>query len=134
MNDQTQKQPPIDLSKTEPLKTWAGSHTWVQGYILRQVAKSPSGPTEDGVIPIRVFFDPVDGRILTNTLPIELRAEYEGKSIEEIQHGNVDQEEVFKKEQENNPWDQPWDWKTSQPTNPQNTDDPNLPPTVKWGV
>ena len=132
--DNHKQQPQIDLSKTQPLKTWSGSHTWVQGYILRQVSASPDGPTEDGVIPIRVFFDPVDGRILTNTLPIELRAEYEGKSIEEIQQGNINQEEIFKKEQENNPWDQPWDWNSSQPTNTQNTNNPDSPTTVNWGV
>ena len=119
-----------NLTETTPLNTWSGSPIWIQGYILREVSRSTPGYSQDGLIPIRVFFDPEDGRILTNTLPLELRAEYEGKSIQEIQKSSIPPKETIKKEKEANPWDQPWDYEPSTTSQPNSND--NTPPSNFW--
>ena len=40
------------------------------------------GAEEDAVMPIPVFFDPISGKILKSTIPVELREEYEANSID----------------------------------------------------
>ena len=64
----------LDLRKTNPLTTWSGGQLWKMGYILREVKE------EGAVVPIQVFYDPKDGRILSNTLPPEIRNQYETTS------------------------------------------------------
>jgi hypothetical protein len=71
-----QQQPQIDLSKTTAVNTPSGSPIWQQGVILRKVSKFITGTSEDGVLPLPVFFDPETGEILEDTLPKELRGEY----------------------------------------------------------
>jgi hypothetical protein len=81
--DQGQMQMPnIDLSKTTSIETSSGNKIWQQGFILRKVSKFITGTTEDGIMPIPVFFDPETGKVLTNTLPPELRKEFEGDNEE----------------------------------------------------
>ena len=65
----------VDMSKTEPLDSWGGAKVWNKSYILRLE------PNSQRVIPIEVFIDPTNGRILTNTLPPEIRAYYEGNTL-----------------------------------------------------
>ena len=76
MNEQFQ-QPQIDLSKTTGIETPNGSKVWQQGVVLRKVSKFITGTSEDGILPIPVFFDPETGKVLTDTLPKELRSEFE---------------------------------------------------------
>jgi len=64
-----------ELKNSSPLKTFTNQDVWIKGYILRQTQNN-------GLIPISVFFDPADGKILTNTLPSEIREEYEGKTMD----------------------------------------------------
>ena len=71
----------IDYSKTLPLETWSNGNLWKSGFILRTLPKEITGNTVDGLIPLQVFYDPSDGRILTNNLPPQIAKEYEGKSI-----------------------------------------------------
>jgi len=66
----------LDLRKTNPLTPWSGGQLWKMGYILREVTE------EKAVVPIQVFYDPKDGRILSNTLPPEIRHQYETISEE----------------------------------------------------
>lgn len=75
MNEQFQ-QPQIDLSKTTSIETSNGGKVWQQGVILRKVSKFITGTSEDGIIPIPIFWNPESGEILQDTLPKELREEY----------------------------------------------------------
>ena len=73
---QQQPQMNLDLSKTTAIDTPSGGKIWQQGIILRKVSKFVTGTTEDAIVPIPVFYDPVDNTILEDTLPKELREEY----------------------------------------------------------
>ena len=66
----------LDLSKTTAIDTPSGGKIWQQGMILRKVSKFVVGSQEDAIVPIPVFYDPVDNTILEDTLPKELREEY----------------------------------------------------------
>jgi hypothetical protein len=66
----------LDLSKTTPINTPSGGKIWQQGVILRKVSKFITGTSEDAIIPIPVFYDPISGDVLEDTLPKELREEY----------------------------------------------------------
>ena len=71
-----QPQMNLDLSKTTAIDTPSGGKIWQQGMILRKVSKFIVGSQEDAIVPIPVFYDPVDNTILEDTLPKELREEY----------------------------------------------------------
>jgi hypothetical protein len=66
----------LDLSKTTAVDTPSGGKIWQQGMIIRKVSKFVVGAQEDALVPIPVFYDPVDNTILEDTLPKELREEY----------------------------------------------------------
>ena len=66
----------FDLSKTTAINPPSGGKVWQQGVILRKVSKFVAGTTEDGLVPIPVFYDPETKEILGETLPRELREEY----------------------------------------------------------
>ncbi len=74
---QQQPQMNLDLSKTTAIDTPSGGKIWQQGVIIRRVSKFVVGAQEDAIVPIPVFFDPTTGEILEDTLPKELREEYE---------------------------------------------------------
>jgi len=65
----------IDLKNTQPI-TLDENHVFVEGVILRKVSKFITGTSEDGIVPIPVFYNPTTGKILIETLPKELREEY----------------------------------------------------------
>jgi hypothetical protein len=67
----------LDITATQPILTPDGNHVVTEGFVLRKVSKFISGTAEDGVIPIPCFYDVKTSRILIETLPKELRAEYE---------------------------------------------------------
>ena len=73
--------PNIDLSKTTEILTQTGSPVWQQGVVLRKVSRFVTGTSEDGIIPIPVFFDPTTGEICQETLPRELRELYKDDTI-----------------------------------------------------
>ena len=75
--NQQQPQMNLDLSKTTPIDTPSGGKIWQQGIILRKVSKFVTGTTEDAIIPIPVFYYPQTGNILEETLPRELKEEYD---------------------------------------------------------
>ena len=66
----------IDLKATQALKSPEGNSIFAEGVILRKVSKFISGTSEDGVIPIPVFYDPMTGKVLIETLPKDLRDEF----------------------------------------------------------
>jgi len=74
---QQMQQPQIDLSKTTSITTESGGEIWKQGFILRKVSRFITNSTEDAVMPIPVFYDKATGKILAQSLPQELREEYD---------------------------------------------------------
>jgi len=72
-----QQQQNIDLSKTTAVDLPSGGKIWQSGVILRRISKFVTGTSDDGLIPIPIFFDPETNEILEDTIPKELREEYE---------------------------------------------------------
>lgn len=77
MNNQNNMQINIDLKNTEPIKASSGSQIFAQGVVLRKVSRFVAGTDEDALMPIPCFYDVQTGEILLETLPKEIRAEYE---------------------------------------------------------
>lgn len=75
MQQQEQPQLNIDLQNTQAVKTENGSSVFQQGVILRKVSRFVTGTNDDALLPIPVFFDPETNKILTDSVPKELREE-----------------------------------------------------------
>ena len=73
--EQQAHQPQIDLTNTIPVKNFDGGSIFTQGVILRKVSKFITGTNSDGLLPIPVFFDPSTNKILTDSVPEQLREE-----------------------------------------------------------
>lgn len=69
------QQPQIDLKNTQGLQTEDGSSVFQQGVILRKISKFITGTSEDALMPIPVFYDTKTGKIVTDSVPKELREE-----------------------------------------------------------
>ena len=76
-SEMTPQQPQIDLGKTTSLPTPEGKDIWKQGVILRKVSRFITGGDEDAIMPIPIFYDGATGKILKDTLPPELREDYD---------------------------------------------------------
>ena len=74
---QIQQQPQIDLAKTTSVPNDSGGQLFQQGFILRKVSRFITNGDEDAVLPIPGFYDKETGKILKDTLPPELRNEYD---------------------------------------------------------
>jgi hypothetical protein len=77
MENQQQNQLNVDLKNTTSITTPSGDLLFSQGVILRKVSKFIIGAEEDAILPLVVFYDQKTGKILKETLPIELREEYQ---------------------------------------------------------
>ena len=75
--EQPLQQPKIDLSNTTALKNFDGGDTFTQQFIIRKVSRFVTGTDEDAMMPIPCFYDVQTGEILLETLPKDLREEYE---------------------------------------------------------
>ena len=73
---QSTQQPQIDLSTTTSMEGFDGGKLFGQAFVLRNVSKFITGTTEDGIIPIPVFYDIATGKVLLEMLPKELRDEF----------------------------------------------------------
>lgn len=71
----------VDLKNTQVVETEEGNVVFQQGVILRKVSKFVVGAEEDAVMPIPIFYDPISGKILKDTIPAELRKDYENHVI-----------------------------------------------------
>ncbi len=71
------QQPQIDLGKTTSVPNDSGGLLFQQGFVLRKVSRFITNGAEDAVLPIPVFYDKETGKILQDTLPPELRGEYD---------------------------------------------------------
>ena len=83
MQGTTNPQLNIDLKNTTPVTTPSGTVIWKQGVLLRKVSKFAAGTDKDALLPIPVFYDPENGKILKGTLPEDLREEFADEIIEE---------------------------------------------------
>ena len=72
---QPQMQMNVDLKNTTSVETPDGGVIFQQGVILRKVSKFVTGTSEDALMPIPVFYDPTSQKILTDSVPKELREE-----------------------------------------------------------
>ena len=72
---QKQQQPQIDLKNTTEVKNFNGGSIFQQGVILRKVSRFVAGSDEDALMPIPVFYDPETNKILTDSVPKDLREE-----------------------------------------------------------
>lgn len=72
-----EKQPQlnIDLKSTTGIKNSEGNSIFQSGVILRKISKFIAGTDNDAIMPIPVFFDPTNNKILGEGLPPELREE-----------------------------------------------------------
>lgn len=71
----------INLPNTQKINNFDGGSIFQQGFIIRKVSKFVLGTDEDAVLPIPVFFDPSSKKILRDSIPLELREEYENECI-----------------------------------------------------
>jgi len=76
-SEMTPQQPQIDLSKTTSIPNGSGGEVFKQGFIMRKVSRFITGGDEDAVMPIPVFYDGATGKILKDTLPPEIREDYD---------------------------------------------------------
>jgi len=76
-----QQQPNIDLTNTTSIEGFDGGKLFGQAFLLRKVSKFVVGGTEDALLPIPVFYDLDSRKIIIDSLPKELREEYEDISI-----------------------------------------------------
>jgi hypothetical protein len=81
MSKQQQLNINVDIKNSTAIKSPDGNQVFQEGVILRKVSKFITGTSEDGIIPIPVFFDVKTGKVLIELLPKELRAEFEDDTI-----------------------------------------------------
>jgi hypothetical protein len=81
MNQKPQMNVNIDIKNTQPIISPEGNQVFQEGVILRKVSRFVTGTSEDGIIPVPVFFDVQTGKVLVELLPKELRAEFEDDAI-----------------------------------------------------
>tara|TARA_R110002153_G_scaffold145644_1_gene296993 strand:+ start:1943 stop:2194 length:252 start_codon:yes stop_codon:yes gene_type:complete len=81
MDEQQKMNLNVDLKNTQVVETAEGNVVFQQGVILRKVSKFVVGAEEDAVMPIPIFYDPISGKILKDTIPAELRKDYEDHMI-----------------------------------------------------
>ena len=66
----------IDLKNTQPILSPEGNQVFAEGVILRKISRFVSGTDEDAIMPIPVFYDIQTGKVLIDTLPKDLKAEF----------------------------------------------------------
>ena len=71
-----QQMPNIDFKQTTSVEGFDGGKLFGQAVIIRKISKFLIGADEDALIPIPVFYDLDSKKILVDSLPPELRAEY----------------------------------------------------------
>jgi hypothetical protein len=71
----------IDIKNTTSVTSPEGNKVFSEGVILRRVSRFVTGTSEDGIIPVPVFYDVVTGKVLLEMLPKELRDEFSDDNI-----------------------------------------------------
>ncbi len=77
MKHQNQQVPQmnVDLKTTEGITNAEGKSVFQSGVILRKISKFVAGKDNDAIMPIPVFYDPTNMKILGEGIPAELREE-----------------------------------------------------------
>ena len=77
MKQQNQQVPQmnVDLKTTEGITNAEGKSVFQSGVILRKISKFVAGTDNDAIMPIPVFYDPKNMKILGEGIPAELREE-----------------------------------------------------------
>jgi hypothetical protein len=73
--------PNIDFKQTTSVEGFNGEKLFGQAVIIRKISKFIIGADEDALIPIPVFYDLESKKILTDSLPPEIREEYKDISL-----------------------------------------------------
>lgn len=79
--EKLKQQPKIDLALTTAVTSPSGNHLFAEGIILRKMSKFVLGSAEDGIIPLPVFYNPETGKILLDSIPVEIREDYKDISF-----------------------------------------------------
>jgi hypothetical protein len=66
----------FDIKATTSVEGPKGERIFQQGFILRKISKFLVGADEDSFVPIPIFYEPVSGKMIIDSLPPELRDEY----------------------------------------------------------
>jgi hypothetical protein len=67
----------IDFKNTTAIEGFDGGVLFGQAFIMRKVSKFVTGGDEDALLPIPVFYDLDSKKIILDSIPTELREEYE---------------------------------------------------------
>jgi len=67
----------INLKNTEIVKSDDGNVIFAEGILLRKASKFAVGTAQDALIPIPIFYDVATGKILKDTLPGDIKDEYD---------------------------------------------------------
>ena len=81
MNPNGQQSLNIDFKNTTPVEGFDGGQLFGQAFLIRKVSKFVVGGNEDAIMPIPVFYDLETKKILLDSVPKELREEYEDIAI-----------------------------------------------------
>jgi len=65
-----------DLSQTSVIKSPDGKVIFQSGILLRSVSRFLLGTDEDALVPIQCFYEPTSGKIISSSLPKEIRNDY----------------------------------------------------------
>tara|TARA_R100001244_G_scaffold126347_2_gene96675 strand:+ start:169 stop:444 length:276 start_codon:yes stop_codon:yes gene_type:complete len=76
-----QPQVNVDLKSTKAVINSKGTNIWKSRVILRKISKYVAGTESDAIMPIPVFVDPYNDKILADGLPLELREELAEESL-----------------------------------------------------
>ena len=63
------------------MKNSEGGSLFISGIILRKISKFVAGTENDAIMPIPVFFDPTNNKILEDSVPTDLREEYKDELL-----------------------------------------------------
>ena len=81
-NPNQQQQPKIDFASTTPIEGFDGGVLFKQGFLMRKVSKFITGGAEDALLPIPVFYCIDSKKIILDSIPTELRSQYEDIALE----------------------------------------------------
>lgn len=71
----------IDFKTTTSVEGFDGGVLFGQAFLIRKVSKFVTGGDEDALLPIPVFYCMDSKKIILNSIPKELREEYEDIAI-----------------------------------------------------
>ena len=69
--------PRVDVKNTTIIPSDDDNLVFNEGFLLRKASRFLTGGTEDSIVPIPVLYDVKTGKPLLETIPSELREEYE---------------------------------------------------------